>query len=223
MKPKKRKIAPSILSADFAKLGEQVKTVEEGGAGLIHVDVMDGHFVPNITIGPLVVKSLRPVTDLPLDVHLMIDNPVSYIDDFAKAGADYITVHVEACPHLHRAIQAIKTHNVKAGVALNPATPLTSIEEVMDELDLILIMTVNPGFGGQKFIPQSLDKLNRLQKILQERNLTHIDVEVDGGVKLDNIKEISDAGAELLVSGSGVFNQPDPTATVREMLKILNS
>lgn len=222
MSKKNRKIAPSILSADFTKLGEQVKLVEAGGAGLIHVDVMDGHFVPNITIGPLIVKALRPVTNLPLDVHLMIENPGDYIDAFAKAGADYLTVHVEACTHLHRVVQAIKDSKVKAGVALNPHTPLSAIEEIIDELDLILIMSVNPGFGGQSFIPHVLDKLRQTQQLLKKRGLGHIEIEVDGGVKLENIKEISDAGAELIVSGSGIYNTEDPGQTIKEMLKIVN-
>ncbi len=217
MKTKPRKIAPSILSANFAQLGEDVKTVETGGADLIHIDVMDGHFVPNITIGPLIVKALRPVTDLPLDVHLMIENPERYIDAFAGAGADYLTVQAEACVHLHRVIQEIKEKGMKAGVALNPHTPLTSIEEVVADLDLILIMSVNPGFGGQKFIPGALDKLRRTQKLLQKKGLTNIEVEVDGGVKLENIREVAEAGAELLVSGSGIFKAPDPAQAVREM------
>ena len=217
------KIAPSILSADFARLGEEVKTVEVGGAGLIHIDVMDGHFVPNITIGPLIVKALRPHTDLPLDVHLMIENPDRYIDAFAEAGADYITVQVEACVHLHRVIQTIKAKGIKAGVALNPHTPLVSIEDVLADLDLVLIMSVNPGFGGQAFIPHTLDKLRRLQGLLQQRGLTHIEVEVDGGVKLDNIREIAEAGAQLLVSGSGIFRTPDPAQAVREMKQQVSS
>jgi ribulose-phosphate 3-epimerase len=222
MSKKIRKIAPSILSADFANLGEQVKLVEAGGAGIIHVDVMDGHFVPNITIGPLIVEALRPVTKLPLDVHLMIENPGNYIEAFAKAGADYLTFHVEACTHLHRVIQSIKENNVKAGVALNPHTPISSIEEIVDELDLILIMSVNPGFGGQKFIPRALDRLRRTQQLLKNRGLSHIEVEVDGGVNLDNIKEISDAGAELIVSGSSIYNTEDPAKTIKEMLTLVN-
>jgi ribulose-phosphate 3-epimerase len=222
MQKKKRKIAPSILAADFSKLGQQVKMVEEGGAEVIHVDVMDGHFVPNITIGPLIVKALRPVTNLPLDVHLMIENPGNYIDAFAKAGADYLTVHVEACPHLHRVIQAIKEKNVKAGVALNPHTPLSSISDIIEEVDLVLIMSVNPGFGGQRFIPNALNKLRATQQLLIERGLTHIEVEVDGGVKMENIKAISDAGAELIVSGSGVYKTEDPQKTIKEMLKVVN-
>ncbi len=223
MPKKSRKIAPSILAADFANLGEQVKLVDKGGAGVIHVDVMDGHFVPNITIGPLVVKALKRVTKLPLDVHLMIENAADYIDAFAKAGADYLTVHVEACPHLHRIIQAIKEKNIKAGVALNPHTPLASIEEIIDDLDLVLIMSVNPGFGGQSFIPQTLNKLRQTQQILKNRGLSHIDVEVDGGVKLDNIKEISDAGADIIVSGSGIYHTENPIRTIQEMLKIVNA
>ncbi len=223
MPKKNRIIAPSILAADFANLGEQVKLVDKGGAGVIHVDVMDGHFVPNITIGPLVVKALKRVTNLPLDVHLMIENAADYIDAFAKAGADYLTVHVEACPHLHRVIQAIKEKNIKAGVALNPHTPLASIEEIIDDLDLVLIMSVNPGFGGQSFIPQTLNKLRQTQQILKNRGLSHIDVEVDGGVKLDNIKEISDAGADIIVSGSGIYNTENPIRTIQEMLKIVNA
>ncbi len=222
MRSKKRKIAPSILSADFANLGKQVELVEKGGAELIHVDVMDGHFVPNITIGPLVVKALRPVTNLPLDVHLMIENPGNYIDAFANAGADYLTVHVEACPHLHHVIQAIKEKNVKAGVALNPHTPVSAIEEIISDLDLILIMSVNPGFGGQKFISNSLNKLRQTQQLLKEKGLSHIEIEVDGGVKLDNIKEISDAGAELIVSGSGIYKTEDPIKTIKDMLDIVN-
>ena len=217
------KIAPSILSADFARLGEEVKMVEAGGAGLIHIDVMDGHFVPNITIGPLIVKALRPHTDLPLDVHLMIENPDRYIDAFAEAGADYITVQVEACVHLHRVIQTIKAKGIKAGVALNPHTPLVNIEDIMADLDLVLIMSVNPGFGGQAFIPHTLDKLRRLRMLLQEQDLTHIEVEVDGGVKLDNIREIAEAGAQLLVSGSGIFRTPDPAQAVREMKQQVSS
>ena len=206
---KQIKIAPSILSADFARLEEDVKKVEAGGADLLHVDVMDGHFVPNITIGPLIVQALRPRTKLPLDVHLMIENPERYIDAFAEAGADYLTVQVEACVHLHRVLQVIKSAGMKAGVALNPHSPLATIEEVLSDLDLILIMSVNPGFGGQKFIPEALDKLRRIQKLLQQRSLSHIEIEVDGGVKLENAREIVEAGAEILVSGSGIFGTPE--------------
>jgi len=217
---KQIKIAPSILSADFARLEEDVKKVEAGGADLLHVDVMDGHFVPNITIGPLIVQALRPRTRLPLDVHLMIENPQRFIDAFAEAGADYLTVQVEACVHLHRVLQAIKSAGMKAGVALNPHSPLSTIEEVLADLDLILIMSVNPGFGGQKFIPEALDKLRRIQKLLQQRNLSHIEIEVDGGVKLENAREIVEAGAGILVSGSGIFGTPDPAETIREFKKL---
>jgi ribulose-phosphate 3-epimerase len=218
---KKRKISPSILSADFACLADGVRQVEEGGADWIHLDVMDGHFVPNITIGPMVVKALRKVTKLPLDVHLMIEKPERYIGDFADAGSDYLTVQVEACVHLHRVLESIRQAGMKAGVALNPHTPLCSIEEVLGDLDLILIMSVNPGFGGQQFIPSALDKLQRLQTMLTEKKMAHIDVQVDGGVKLDNARRISDAGAEVLVAGSAIFNTPDPAEAVREMKKVL--
>ena len=220
--PNKYKIAPSILSANFARLEEDVKKVETGGADLIHIDVMDGHFVPNITIGPIIVQAIRPITKLPLDVHLMIEKPEGYINAFADAGSDYLTVQVEASIHLHRTLQAIREKGMKAGVALNPHTPLASIEEVLPDLDLILIMSVNPGFGGQKFIPQAISKLQRTQILLKKTNNTHIEVEVDGGVKLDNIKEIAQAGANILVSGSGIFKTPNPTETLSEMKKSLN-
>ncbi|MCB0283348.1 MAG: ribulose-phosphate 3-epimerase [Calditrichaeota bacterium] len=220
---KTKRIAPSILSADFARLAEQVKTVEQAGADIIHVDVMDGHFVPNITIGPLVVKALRPVTKLPMDVHLMIENPDRYIEAFAKAGADYITVHVEACTHLHRVLQQIKELNVKAGVSLNPHTPVSMIKHVLDQLDLILIMSVNPGFGGQKFIPESLKKLNQTRDLIEKSGFRNIEIEVDGGVSLENIKEIANAGADILVAGSAIFASADPAKTTKEMLNILNT
>jgi len=218
---KPRKIAPSILSADFATLGAAVRRVEEGGADWIHLDVMDGHFVPNITIGPLVVKAVRKVTGLPLDVHLMIEKPERYIEAFGAAGADYLTVQAEACVHLHRVLQSIRQAGMKAGVALNPHTPLCAIEEVLGDLDLVLIMSVNPGFGGQQFIPASLDKLRRLRSLIMEKDLTHVEIEVDGGVKLDNAREIAEAGAEALVAGSAIFDTPDPAAAVREMKKVL--
>ena len=218
----KYKIAPSILSANFARLEEDIIKVEAGGADLIHIDVMDGHFVPNLTIGPIIVQAIRPITKLPLDVHLMIEKPEGYINAFADAGSDYLTVQVEASIHLHRTLQAIREKGMKAGVALNPHTPLASIEEVLPDLDLILIMSVNPGFGGQKFIPQAISKLQRTQILLKKTNNTHIEVEVDGGVKLDNIKEIAQAGADILVSGSGIFKTPNPTDTLSEMKKSLN-
>ncbi|NLC69907.1 MAG: ribulose-phosphate 3-epimerase [Desulfuromonadaceae bacterium] len=215
---KECKIAPSILSADFARLGEEVRRVEEGGADWIHVDVMDGHFVPNLTIGPVVVAALRPVTRLPLDVHLMIENPERYLEEFAKAGADYLTVQAEACVHLHRTLQAIRDLGVRAGVSLNPHTPLCAIEEVLDELDMVLIMSVNPGFGGQQFIPRALDKIGRLRRLIEERGLAgRIELQVDGGVKLDNCREIAEAGAEVLVAGSAIFGADDPAQAIQEM------
>jgi len=216
-----KKIAPSILSADFSNLERDIKMVESAGAHLLHIDVMDGHFVPNITMGPVVVKAINKVASIPLDVHLMIENPGDYIDSFIDAGADYVTVHVEAAPHLHRVLQKIRERGVKTGVSLNPHTPLSSIEEVLDDLDLILIMSVNPGFGGQGFIPNTLDRLRRLKKMLIAHNADHIEVEVDGGIKLDNIKEISDAGTDIFVSGSGIFGVEDPVNEIKEMLSIL--
>ncbi|MEI3606683.1 ribulose-phosphate 3-epimerase [Pseudogracilibacillus sp. SE30717A] len=200
------KIAPSILSADFAKLGDEIKEVEEGGADYIHVDVMDGHFVPNITIGPLIVDAIRPITSLPLDVHLMIENPDSYIPAFAKAGADIITVHQEACIHLHRTIQLIKDVGVKPGVVLNPATPLEMIREILSDVDLVLIMTVNPGFGGQSFIHEMVHKIKVLHQLRLENNYS-FEIEVDGGVNVDTAKLCTDAGANVLVAGSAIFNE----------------
>lgn len=218
---KTKKIAPSLLSADFANLERDIKMLEKGGAHLLHIDVMDGHFVPNITIGPPVVKAINKVASIPLDVHLMIENPSDYVDAFIDAGADYLTVHAEATPHLHRVLQKIKARGIKAGVSLNPHTPLSTISEVLGDIDLLLIMSVNPGFGGQSFIPNSLDKLKRLQKLLVEKNAQHIEVEVDGGVKLDNIKEISDAGCDIFVSGSGIFNSTNPEDMIQQMKKVL--
>ena len=202
------KIAPSILSADFSKLGEEISDVEKGGAELIHVDVMDGHFVPNITIGPLVVESIRPITKLPLDVHLMIENPDQYIESFAKAGADYITVHVEACRHLHRTIQLIKSFGVKAGVVLNPATPVQLIEPIIEELDIVLLMSVNPGFGGQKFIPSVLNKIKQVRDMAEQKGV-QLEIEVDGGVNEETARLCVEAGATILVAGSAVYNQED--------------
>ena len=202
------KIAPSILSADFSRLGEEVKAVEEAGADWIHVDVMDGRFVPNITIGPLVVESLRKVTKLPLDVHLMIENADLYIEDFANAGADIISVHVEACPHLHRTIQSIKEKGVKAGVVLNPATTLFALDEIIEQVDMVLLMSVNPGFGGQKFIGSVLSKIELLRNTLDESGV-ELDVEVDGGIKPDNAGTIKQAGANVLVAGSAIFGSDD--------------
>ena len=202
------KIAPSILSADFSKLGEEIKDVERGGADYIHVDVMDGHFVPNITIGPLIVEAIRPVTQLPLDVHLMIENPDEYIEAFAKAGADYITVHVEACRHLHRTIHYIKSLGVKAGVVLNPSTPVDLIKHIIDDIDMVLLMSVNPGFGGQKFIAGVLSKIREVKKMADERGLD-LEIEVDGGVNPETAQLCIEAGANVLVAGSAVFNQED--------------
>lgn len=202
------KIAPSILSANFAKLGEEIKDVENGGADYIHVDVMDGHFVPNITIGPLIVEAIRPVTKLPLDVHLMIEKPDLYIDDFVRAGADIITVHVEACNHLHRTIQLIKSKGIKAGVVLNPHTPIESIQHILEDIDMVLLMTVNPGFGGQAFIPQVLPKIKQLANIIKEKQLS-IEIEVDGGVNEETAKQCVKAGATVLVAGSAIYNTTD--------------
>lgn len=211
------KIAPSILSADFARLGEEIKDVERGGADWIHVDVMDGHFVPNITIGPLIVDAIRPITQLPLDVHLMIEEPDRYIAQFVKSGADYITVHQEACRHLHRTIHHIKEQGVKAGVVLNPATPISTIEHVLEDLDLVLLMTVNPGFGGQKFIHSVLPKVRDLRHLLNERGLSHVDIEIDGGVNAETARLCEDAGATVLVAGSAVYNQADRAKAIAEI------
>ena len=210
------KISPSILSADFARLGDEVKAIAAAGADYIHVDVMDGHFVPNITIGPLVVDGLRPVTDKPFDVHLMIENPDLYIPDFAKAGSDIITVHQEAVPHLHRTVQLIKSLGKKAGVSINPGTPVNTLESILDELDLVLVMTVNPGFGGQSFIESCLPKIAALRKMIDGRGL-NVELEVDGGVKADNINRIAEAGADVFVAGSAVFNSDDYQSTIEKL------
>lgn len=215
------KIAPSILSADFSRLGEEVKKVEAAGADLIHIDVMDGHFVPNITVGPLVVGALRKITALPLDVHLMIANPERYIEEFFKAGATIITVHVETCPHLHRIIHSIKKMGVKAGVSLNPATPLTSLEHILEDLDMVLLMSVNPGWGGQNFIPQILPKIKRLREIIKKSGLDVL-IEVDGGVKVDNAEKIASAGADILVMGSAIFETEDYKETIKTLRRKLD-
>lgn len=207
------KIAPSILSADFSKLGEEIKDVERGGADYIHVDVMDGHFVPNITIGPLIVDAIRPVTKLPLDVHLMIEDPDSYIEAFANAGADYITVHAEACRHLHRTVHFIKSFGVKAGVVLNPATPVNMIEHVIEDIDMVLLMSVNPGFGGQKFIQSVLPKIAAVKKLADAKGL-NIEIEVDGGVNEETAQLCIEAGANVLVAGSAIYNQKDRAAAI---------
>jgi ribulose-phosphate 3-epimerase len=201
------RIAPSILSSDFTHLADEIAAVEQGGADLLHVDVMDGHFVPNLTIGPPIVEWIRKVTSLPLDCHLMITNPDDFIEEFAHAGANYITVHVETCPHLHRTIQFIKEKGIKAGVTLNPATPLITVEPILPDVDLLLIMSVNPGFGGQRFIPQVLDKIREARAMI-DRTGKPVLLEVDGGVKVDNATEIVAAGADILVAGSAIFEAP---------------
>ncbi|MBU8917244.1 ribulose-phosphate 3-epimerase [Bacillus sp. FJAT-29953] len=210
------KIAPSILSANFARLEDEIKDVERGGADYIHVDVMDGHFVPNITIGPLIVEAIRPVTNLPLDVHLMIENPERYIGAFAKAGADILTIHVEACTHLHSAIHQIKSAGIKAGVVLNPHTPVSFIQHILEDIDLVLLMTVNPGFGGQSFIHSVLPKIRQVARMVEEKNLD-VEIEVDGGVNLETAKLCIEAGANVLVAGSAIYNQSDRGKAIREI------
>ncbi|WP_455538445.1 ribulose-phosphate 3-epimerase [Terrisporobacter sp.] len=212
------KLAPSILSADFARLLEDVKKVEKAGCEYLHIDVMDGHFVPNITLGPAVVKSLRKDVNMVFDTHLMIENPDNYIKDFVDAGSDLIVVHAEACRHLHRTIQNIKSHNVKAGVALNPATPLESIKYVLQDVDMVLIMTVNPGFGGQSFIESTIEKIKELKKIIDEKKL-NVDIEVDGGIKTNNIHKVVEAGANIIVAGSAIFNSDNIEGTVKLLRK----
>ena len=210
------KISPSILSADFTRLGDEVRAVTDAGADYIHIDVMDGHFVPNITIGPFIVEAVKRVTDLPLDVHLMIDNPDLYIVDFANAGADILGVHVEVLPHLHRTIQVIREKGMKPCATLNPSTPLCTLEHVLADLDQVLIMSVNPGFGGQSFIHDSLEKTRRLKKMIDDRNL-NVEIEVDGGIKVGNIAEVAATGATVFVSGSGIFGTKDYKETIRQM------
>ncbi len=209
-------IAPSILSADFARLADEVARVEAAGADLLHVDVMDGHFVPNLTVGPPIVEALRKVTKLPLDVHLMMTNPDAFIAEFAAAGANYLTVHVETCPHLHRTVQAIKERGVKAGVTLNPATRIATLEEILPEADLLLIMSVNPGFGGQQFIESSLKKIAQARQLLTLTG-SRARLEVDGGVKVTNAARILKAGADILVAGSAVFESEDYAATIKAL------
>jgi len=215
---KQIKLAPSILSADFARIGEQVTEVVEAGADYIHIDVMDGHFVPNITIGAPVLASIRPLTTLPLDVHLMIAHPERYISDFATAGADIITVHIEACTHLHKTVQSIKELGIKAGVSLNPATSLSMIEEIIPYIDLVLIMSVNPGFGGQDFIPATLPKIAKLRKILDDNKLS-AELEVDGGVNIDNAPGIVQAGADVLVAGNSIFKSREGIGKALQSLR----
>jgi ribulose-phosphate 3-epimerase len=214
---KRVKISPSILSADFARLGEEIRDVEAAGADYIHIDVMDGHFVPNITIGPLVVKAVRKITDLPLDVHLMIESPELYIGEFAEAGSDIITVHAEACNHLNRSVAMIKEAGARAGVSINPATPLTALDCILDDLDMVLLMSVNPGFGGQSFIDGTLKKVSDLRRTLDERGLDDVELEVDGGIKVDNIGRVAKAGADVFVAGSAIFGNGDYRAIIEKM------
>ncbi|PTX61229.1 ribulose-phosphate 3-epimerase [Melghirimyces profundicolus] len=211
------KIAPSILSADFGRLSEEISEVEQAGADWVHVDVMDGRFVPNITIGPLVVEAIRPHTRLPLDVHLMIEEPDRYISAFAEAGADWISVHQEACPHLHRTVHLIKEHGVRAGVVLNPATPAETLKPILPDLDLILLMTVNPGFGGQAFIPGVLDKIRQVREMLDAAGLSGVELEVDGGINPETAKETVEAGATVLVAGSAVFGKTDRAGALQSL------
>lgn len=214
------KIAPSILSADFMRLGEEIKAAETAGADMLHLDIMDGHFVPNITIGPAFVEAIRKISNLPLDVHLMIEEPDKFLRDFVKAGADYITVHIEASVHLHRTVQWIKESGVKAGVSLNPATPLWSLDHILSDIDMVLLMSVNPGFGGQEFIPSVLDKIKTLRNLINERGLNVL-IEVDGGIKPNNAKEVASAGADILVMGSAFFNSEDYGILMRQLREML--
>ena len=210
------KIAPSILAADFAKLGQEVKEVEAAGAELIHIDVMDGHFVPNISFGAIALEAIRPLSTLPMDVHLMIENPDQYIEQFAKAGADYITVHVEACRHLHRTIQLIRSYGVKPGVVLNPHTPIETIQHILEDVDMVLFMTVNPGFGGQKFIESVVPKVEALSKIIKVRGL-NIEIEIDGGINAETIVPCAKAGATVFVAGSAIYSKEDRAQALQEI------
>ncbi|MFD1031016.1 ribulose-phosphate 3-epimerase [Metaplanococcus flavidus] len=212
------KIAPSILAANFSKLGEEIAEVEKAGADWIHIDVMDGHFVPNISFGAVVMEAIRPLTKLPFDVHLMIENADRYVEDFAKAGADYITVHVEASPHLHRTIQLIRSFGVKPGVVLNPHTPIESILPILEDIDLVLFMTVNPGFGGQKFIESVLPKVEQLARIIKDKDLD-IDIEIDGGINEETIVACAKAGANVFVAGSAIFGNVDRAAALQRIKK----
>lgn len=214
------RLSPSILSADFGNLYDDVKKVEDGGAHMLHVDVMDGHFVPNITIGPVVLEGLFGKTAMPLDIHLMIENPDQYIEKFVFENTEIISVHQEACTHLHRSIQNIKSFGVKAGVAINPATSLRTLDEILEYIDMVIIMTVNPGFGGQSFIESGLRKIAQLRNMIEDRGLS-VDIEVDGGVKKDNAKRILDAGANILVAGSAIFSKFDPKAETEAFLELL--
>ena len=216
-----KKISPSILSADFCRLGEEVRALEKAGADYIHVDVMDGHFVPNLTLGPAIVKAVRRCTSLPLDVHLMIERPDDFLSDFAKAGANILTVHVEAVIHLHRTLSEIKKEGMRAGVSLNPSTPVCLIEPALDYADLVLVMSVNPGFGGQELIPEVLPKIKEIHGLIT-RNGRPVELEVDGGITVDNIGAVADAGADVFVSGSGIFGTPDYAKTITAMKEIIH-
>jgi ribulose-phosphate 3-epimerase len=222
MSVSKKKIAPSILSADFACLAEEIKAVEQAGADILHIDVMDGHFVPNFTIGPPIVAAIKKVTRLPLDVHLMMTNPDDFIPEFIEAGSNYLTVHVETCPHLHRTIQSIKERGIRAGVTLNPATPLSAVEPILQEVDLLLIMSVNPGFGGQKFIPSVLDKIKLARRMIDAKGLK-VELEVDGGLKVENVGAISSAGADIFVAGSAIFGSKDYKQTISKMRQAIGA
>lgn len=211
-------LAPSILSADLARLGEELSAVERGGAGVVHVDVMDGHFVPNLTLGPAVVKAVRRVTELPIDVHLMVERADRHLDAFVDAGASWVSVHVEAVPHLQRAVSHLRERGVKPGVVLNPSTPLSALEEILPEVDYVLLMSVNPGFSGQKFIPSSLDKIRRLRDTIRERSL-ETRIEVDGGVHSGNIREVVQAGAQIVVAGTASFAAGDPETAARGLIE----
>jgi ribulose-phosphate 3-epimerase len=215
---KMKKIAPSILSADFSRLGDEISAVEKAGADVIHVDVMDGHFVRNITIGPLVVRGLKKLTSLPLDVHLMIENPERYIEPFAQAGSDWITIHAEVCPNLKRMVKKIRQLNVRPGVVINPSTSLKTLDPILEEIDLVLLMSVNPGFAGQPFIPSTLKKIERLRKTI-EQNHYALEIEVDGGINLENIGEVSRAGGDIFVLGTGIFKTKDYKETIRKLRK----
>lgn len=215
-------VAPSILSADFANLSQQIRYVEIGGADWLHCDVMDGHFVPNLTFGPMIVKAARSATKLPIDVHLMLDNPDDYIDEFVKSGADILTVHQEAVKHLHRSVQKIKDNGIKAGVSINPATPVSSVREILEDIDLLLILSVNPGFGGQSFIKSSLRKIKEAYNLRRELGLNFL-IEVDGGISPENIKEISNAGCDVFVAGSYIFENENISAATAELKNIVNT
>ena len=213
------KIAPSILSANFLRLGDEIRAAEAAGADLLHIDIMDGHFVPNMTIGPFIVEAIRTVTSLPLDVHLMIEEPDKYTGDFIKAGANCLTIHYEACKHLHRTVQQIRENGINAGVSLNPATPVWSLEHILHDIDVALLMSVNPGFGGQKFIPAAIEKIRTLRRLISEKGLS-TSIEVDGGIKLNNTAEVISAGADILVMGSAFFNSKDYGKVIEQFRKI---